>query len=625
MKSQELITKFKLPGYIAGLSFADASKKIDSKFKDRNDIISKKTKEELLGRLSQAQEYLKAQQQVEEVPENQIMADGGWYDNNNPYFMTNPGEQTIAGPENGTFLQRNAGLANNVMGGLGIANSLAQGDTQGAVMSGAQMAAEKGLLGAGAQEAMGSITPGLGVLGAAQGALALNDLSQGKGASRNGVKSALTGAATGAMAGSAFGPIGTVAGGVIGLGAGIMGSGNRKKEDAEIGRLNAKNANAVFRDKKYAAWGGNLSINDPEEGTLNNEQLTKSLSYMYNNPNSNIPLNAQFGNETNLIKNIQNTIGTNVDGIWGPKSKKSLIHWQNNNNIVADGKYGPQTFNTAGLTPGGRQFVEPVNKLVPKGTTYSLIPQSNISLPTNTKTPTIIPNKPGFLNKAGDFLKNNIGAESLRYAPLLTDFLQMNDMKGPAHESLTRLSNNYQPQYMDEATIQNNINSENRNIINALTNSSGGSDAALRNSLIASNLNATKAKSDAYMKMREYNNNQNIAAQQFKLKVDQTNLNQSFLENDINARNRDNYATQKSKFIGNISTTLGEIGKEQLFKKYPKMMGLGYDWNGKYFINNKTGDTKTEAEAASLETNKKAKGGFLSKKSMTYINSLNKK
>jgi len=572
MKSQELITKFKLPGYIAGLSFADASKKIDSKFKDRNDIISKKTKEELLGRLSQAQEYLKAQQQIEEVPENQIMADGGWYDNNNPYFMTNPGEQTIAGPENGTFLQRNAGLANNVMGGLGIANSLAQGDTQGAVMSGAQMAAEKGLLGAGAQEAMGSITPGLGVLGAAQGALALNDLSQGKGASRNSTKSALTGAATGAMAGSAFGPIGTVAGGVIGLGAGIMGSGNKRKADAEIGRMNAKNANSVFRDKKYNfAKGGPLPIGspikkiiedtyaayNPSEGTITNDNLTKDLV-------------AQ-------------------------------------RNASLSGNYG------ANLPEVNKNYYD-LNK------PYFTTDVANSEVP---KTP--LKKSFNFLNKAGNFLKNNIGGESLRYAPLLTDFLQMNDMKGPAHESLTRLSNNYQPQYMDEATIQNNINSENRNIINALTNSSGGSDAALRNSLIASNLNATKAKSDAYMKMREYNNNQNIAAQQFKLNVDQTNLNQSFLENDINARNRDNYATQKSKFIGNISTTLGEIGKEQLFKKYPKMMGLGYDWNGKYFINNKTGDTKTEAEAASLETNKKAKGGFLSKKSITYINSLNKK
>ena len=289
MKSQELITKFKLPGYIAGLSFADASKKIDSKFKDRNDIISKKTKEELLGRLSQAQEYLKAQQQIEEVPENQIMADGGWYDNNNPYFMTNPGEQTIAGPENGTFLQRNAGLANNVMGGLGIANSLAQGDTQGAVMSGAQMAAEKGLLGAGAQEAMGSITPGLGVLGAAQGALALNDLSQGKGASRNSTKSALTGAATGAMAGSAFGPIGTVAGGVIGLGAGIMGSGNKRKADAEIGRMNAKNANSVFRDKKYNFAASRMFEDEKYPLTISSGFLATPRPHSYINPKEYCP------------------------------------------------------------------------------------------------------------------------------------------------------------------------------------------------------------------------------------------------------------------------------------------------------------------------------------------------
>lgn len=554
MKSQELITKFKLPGYTAGLSFADASKKIDSKFKDRNDMISKRTKEELLNRLSQAQEYAKAREEQAQVPQGQMMADGGFYDNNNPYFMENPGEQSvpaIAGPENGTFMQRNAGAVGNVMGG-------------------AQMAASKGLLGAGAQSAMGAAGSGLGVLGAAQGAMALNDLAKGNGASRSKLGGAAQGAMTGVMAGSAFGPAGMIAGGAVGAIAGGIGSGKRREQDAEIGSHNAKMANDVFRDKRYAALGGPLPINNP---------LKKIVGDVYGsfNPSEGTITDGDFTND--LVAQRNASLSGN-SGTSGPITQPN--YYDNNKPFF--------TTDVANPAPAARQ------------------------------------QGPGFLSKAGNFIKNNIGSESLRYAPVLVDMLQLGKLKGPTHESTPRLTNTYQPQFMDEATIQNSIGAENRNTINALTNASGGSSAGLRAGILGANLNATKARSDAYIKMKEYNNNQNVAKQQFQLGIDQTNLAQANMENDINARNRDNYETQKSKFISNIGSTIGEIGKEQLFKKYPKMMALGYDWNGKYFINSKTGDTKTEAEASSLETTaKKAKGGFLSGKSITYINSLNKK
>ena len=114
--------------------------------------------------------------------------------------------------------------------------------------------------------------------------------------------------------------------------------------------------------------------------------------------------------------------------------------------------------------------------------------------------------------QGGNYAKKNITGESLRYAPVVMNALQLSKLKGPEHESLQRLTNTYQPQYMDEASIQNSINSENRNTINALTNASGGSESALRAGILGAGLNATKAKSDAYMKMRDYNNQQNIAA-----------------------------------------------------------------------------------------------------------------
>lgn len=82
---QNIVKQFNLPGYVKGKSFADASKAIDKKFKDRNDKASNATKEELLSRLAQAQEYLKMQESLaanaEEVPAMQDIpkefAEGG--------------------------------------------------------------------------------------------------------------------------------------------------------------------------------------------------------------------------------------------------------------------------------------------------------------------------------------------------------------------------------------------------------------------------------------------------------------------------------------------------------------------------------------------------------------------
>ena len=44
----QLIKQFNLPNYIKGKSFAEASKLIDKKFKDRKDSVSLKTKDFLL-------------------------------------------------------------------------------------------------------------------------------------------------------------------------------------------------------------------------------------------------------------------------------------------------------------------------------------------------------------------------------------------------------------------------------------------------------------------------------------------------------------------------------------------------------------------------------------------------
>jgi hypothetical protein len=50
-----MVTQFNLPKSLIGKSIADATKIIDSKFKDRTDKISMSTKNSMLDKIGQAQ------------------------------------------------------------------------------------------------------------------------------------------------------------------------------------------------------------------------------------------------------------------------------------------------------------------------------------------------------------------------------------------------------------------------------------------------------------------------------------------------------------------------------------------------------------------------------------------
>jgi len=49
------------------------------------------------------------------------------------------------------------------------------------------------------------------------------------------------------------------------------------------------------------------------------------------------------------IAKLQKMIGTEPDGIWGPKSTEALKQWQTQKGITVDGIPGPETFNAAGI------------------------------------------------------------------------------------------------------------------------------------------------------------------------------------------------------------------------------------------------------------------------------------
>src|SRR5436190_15869704 len=75
---EDLQKQFNLPNYTKNRSFADASSQIKRRFKGREDKESKETEKELLDRLRQAQEFVKAQEQAkQQAAQNaQAMAQG---------------------------------------------------------------------------------------------------------------------------------------------------------------------------------------------------------------------------------------------------------------------------------------------------------------------------------------------------------------------------------------------------------------------------------------------------------------------------------------------------------------------------------------------------------------------
>ena len=72
---KEITQKFNLPKYIHGKSFAEASKIIEGKFKGRTDKEAMDTKEDLMSRLRDAQEYVKEVQAYKEEPAQPAQAE----------------------------------------------------------------------------------------------------------------------------------------------------------------------------------------------------------------------------------------------------------------------------------------------------------------------------------------------------------------------------------------------------------------------------------------------------------------------------------------------------------------------------------------------------------------------
>ena len=192
----------------------------------------------------------------------------------------------------------------------------------------------------------------------------------------------------------------------------------------------------------------------------------------------------------------------------------------------------------------------------------------------------------GFISDAGKWIKDN-GASLLRYSPVGMNVAQLMSMKKPEEESTDRYLQKYQRNHIDERSFLNQANNEYNNVANALKSTNMG-PGSLRSNLLMLHKQKQEGLSGNMFKAEQMKQQENQLAQQFDFQVGRTNMQQSNIQKDWNARNRAAYENNKSRLLGQIGTDLGNIGLEELRKKYPERMGLYYNWMGNYYDPNKS-------------------------------------
>lgn len=595
-----VVSQYNLPKSLIGKSIADATKMIDNKFKGRNDKISQSTKNSMLSKIAEAQEAMKHQE-----PE----IEQGY-----PQEMTDDGQMAWGGFADSTIGQgfgenATADQKSNALGaGLGVATT----------------ALDLGMT------AFGKPTQDTSGLAASA------PINKGGMIASSAMK--------GASAGMAFGPGGAAIGAALGAGAGLLGAGKANKAAIENSNNFALNTNKKFSDQY--ALGGEIDSPFQNKETWNTKKIVKYQPgvtsgkngeqgfYIYSKDPTlggfNPERDREFIRQENMM-DLQRTpqwkeymiTQSRVqpkqmeDGGYLDKNKPFFMTNPGpttiNPTIGKTGFYGPDILPKQVFNDSSESINIPEREIIPTQT------QAQFESYANQQTPI----KSSFGQKVGqigNYVNENAG-NLARYAPIAANALQLAQLKKPQGERLDRLSNRYKPEYVDEVALQNIADQTMNNSVNAI-GQSGASQGQLRSSIVGSQLQRTKALSDAYNNAAAQNRATNDRAQTFNLGVDQVNLNQSNTEKDINARNSAAYDNEKSKYLTGIGEGIGDIGKEQTQKKIIAKT-LGYKWDGTYVkdaagnivTDPTTGKPMTEEKLKESQSvkDKKALGGYLIK------------
>lgn len=418
-----------------------------------------------------------------------------------------------------------------------------------------------------------------------------------------GLMGMLGGAGGAASAAGAAGAAGGAAGGLGGLlggagGSAIPGLGALAKAPEAIGHFKSGNA---AKGIMSAASGAASMI--PGVGAIAAPILDIATGFIGNGEAKQEAINQEVNATAEQRKGFNNKYegGGFMDNI-DPNELVSMLQTQGAQPLTTQGPVGGPVLNSA-----GREIQQSVNAgITPSGVAGMRgLPEQSVNAGIEAQGVTDMIKTPeqqlqASANNALSGLNNTTNpAEAqestesgydpstlLRYAPAVTDAYQLATLEKPDQVSRGRLGNKYQEQLVDERQLVKGVQEGVSNQRDAILGSSGGSGAAARANLLGLSLQGTKALSSAMAQAGDQNRAEKRAGQQFNLGVDQTNLGQANEEQLANEQNKGAYDTQKSQLISQLGSNLGEIGKEQLFKKYPELMGMDFNAMGKY-INGK--------------------------------------
>lgn len=196
---------------------------------------------------------------------------------------------------------------------------------------------------------------------------------------------------------------------------------------------------------------------------------------------------------------------------------------------------------------------------------------------THGKNPNSLIN-PENLKKAG-----RIGNSLLRGAPFAMNALQLR--KAGQYDKVTPMLNQtrFQPKYIDERAMQNLADSEMNNQVRGISQL-GGSQGAVRSSMLGAGLNRAKALGAGMVQVQAQNNQTDMYGQQFDNQITEANLARRIGAEDRTAMNKGQAATNKSRLLSQRGTDLGNVGKENMYKEIAKI--TGYTWLGDFIKRN---------------------------------------
>jgi hypothetical protein len=653
------VDDFYLPGYTSKKSFADASKAIELRFKDRTDNASNSTKEALMRRLSKSQEMARLEKEASEMDmtvENLVAlkqqeAAQAAAQEAEAAAATQMVEGQQPGQEPGQ--EQPAEQAPEGMAPEGMAPTEGQFRYGGSLYGTENAKVDGGANVTKTPEQLAAQSKMIaGVGGAATGAMGLFSMAQSNMNATEKVSvagAAAKGALGGAAAGAGLGPIGAAVGaGVGGIIGGVTAStGNEKVLNAQMDGLVSDGAAEKLVTNQKAYGGDNPIIENPSTpGHFARLGLgfENELDSYY----------AAEGARINRAPGYSVGMGPTpsfgqIDTSYSPGGKVDPAQFSPSRKTLGfEGGFGGSGYSGGG-SGGGWDLAGPEasrtkeldwiprdwseNRIAPPrpgDITPPQVPPVNPGpdadpneMPSFTPTPS-----PGFEETVGelDRLKAanpqatnsgdtegegdntnskwlGIAGLAMNAAPFIGNILDNSRLQRPELNNIARVGRTYIPEFADERKIQNVVNDSFGGLDDSIASSVDGNIGAYRANRLGASINKSKMQSSGFAQIEDINRGERKNLNADFATASRENVAAYNEEQDLNKQDTAAYDAAKQAHRVAAYEGLNKMG-ETLFK-VNQMGGLsGYDWL--------TGNKKpqTESEKAEALQQFKTKNGI---------------